>query len=266
MAELKAVIFDVDGTLADTERDGHRLAFNAAFREFGLDWHWDAAQYGDLILVAGGKERLRHWITHHAPECALGRDVERWVGELHAAKTRLFRELLARRAIPPRLGVARLLAELRGAGVRLGIATTMSEEGLLALLRALFGDEAPGWFDAIGAGDVVLSKKPAPDVYLWVLGRLGLRAADCLAIEDSEHGLKAAQGAGIPAVVTVSPYSKGSEFADAVAVVSDLGEPGQPMTLIRGDAGGAEYVDLGLLRRWHGAPAHRIQDEGGSDA
>jgi HAD superfamily hydrolase (TIGR01509 family) len=253
VAELRGVIFDVDGTLADTERDGHRVAFNAAFREFGLDWHWDAAQYGDLILVAGGKERLRHWITHHAPECAIGRDVEAWVAELHAAKTRHFTELLARREIPPRPGVLRLVGELRGAGVKLGIATTMSEESLLALLRALFGDGAPGWFDAIGAGDVVLSKKPAPDVYLWVLGRLGLRAADCLAIEDSEHGLRAAGGAGVPAVVTVSPYSKGSEFAGALAVLSDLGEPGRPMRLIRGDAGGADCVDLALLRRWHGS-------------
>lgn len=257
MADLQAVIFDVDGTLADTERDGHRVAFNAAFREFGLDWHWDAAQYGDLILVAGGKERLRHWIMHHAPECAIGRDVERWVGELHAAKTRHFTGLLALRQIPPRPGVARLLAELRAAGVKLGIATTMGEEGLMALLRALFGDDSPGWFDAIGAGDVVLSKKPAPDVYLWVLGRLGLRARDCLVIEDSEHGLKAATGAGIATVVTVSPYSRGSEFSDALAVVSDLGESGQPMTVIRGDAGGAKCVNLDLLRRWHSEAARR---------
>lgn len=259
MAELRGVIFDVDGTLADTERDGRRVAFNAAFREFGLDWHWDAAQYGELILVAGGKERLRHWITHHAPEFAVGRDVERWVADLHAAKTRCFKEMLARRELPPRPGVARLLAELRGAGVKLGIATTMNEESLLALLRALFGDPAPGWFDAIGAGDIVLSKKPAPDVYLWVLGRLGLRGADCLAIEDSEHGLRAARGAGIPALVTVSPYSKGNEFTDALAVVSDLGEPGRPMTLIRGDAAGAECVNLRLLRHWH---AGAVRSEG----
>ncbi|HEX6829292.1 MAG TPA: HAD-IA family hydrolase, partial [Burkholderiales bacterium] len=110
---------------------------------------------------------------------------------------------------------------------------------------------APRWFDAIGAGDVVLNKKPAPDVYLWVLGRLGLRWADCMAIEDSEHGLRAAAGAGISAVVTVSPYSRGNEFSGAVAVVSDLGEPGHPMQLIRGDAPKAQCVDLPLLRRWH---------------
>jgi HAD superfamily hydrolase (TIGR01509 family) len=164
--------------------------------------------------------------------------------------------MLERREIPARPGVARLIAALRTAGVKLGIATTMSERSLLVLLRALFSANAPGWFAAIGAGDVVAAKKPAPDVYLWVLERMGLQARDCLAIEDSENGLKAATGAGIASLVTVSPYTDGGEFPGALAVLSDLGEPGRPMRVIRGDAGGRSHVDVSLLRQWHAAAGH----------
>lgn len=253
---LRAVIFDVDGTLADTERDGHRVAFNAAFREAGLDWEWDPVTYGDLVKVAGGKERLRHWIRTHAPGDLPPGDLERRVAELHAAKTRHFVAMLARREIPPRPGAARLLAELRDAGIRLGIATTMSDESLLALLRSLFGEETPGWFEAIGAGDRVAAKKPAPDVYRWVLAKLGLPAEECLAVEDSQIGLRAALAAGLPTLVTVSPYSEGGAFQGALAVLSDLGEPGHPMRVIAGDAGGAECVDVALLRRWQQAAAN----------
>jgi beta-phosphoglucomutase-like phosphatase (HAD superfamily) len=253
---LEAVIFDVDGTLADSERDGHRVAFNAAFREFGLDWEWGPDQYGELVRVAGGKERLRHWIRGQAQECTVARDPERWVADLHAAKTRYFQAMLERREIPARPGVARLIAELRAAGVKLGIATTMSERGLLALLRSLFGADAPGWFAAIGAGDVVAAKKPAPDVYLWVLQRIGLPARDCLAIEDSENGLRAALGAALATVVAVSHYSEGGDFPGALAVLSDLGDPGRPMRVIRGDAGGRTHVDVSLLRQWHAAAGH----------
>lgn len=248
---LRAVIFDVDGTLADTERDGHRIAFNAAFREFGLDWDWTPERYRDLVKVAGGKERLRHWIEREAPECAVGRDLARWVEEIHAAKRRHFAAMLARGAIPLRPGVKRLLAELRSAGVKLGIATTMSETSLRELLRALLGQDAPGWFAGTAAGDMVRAKKPAPDVYRLALEKLGLPARDCLAIEDSEIGLQAALAAELPALVAVSPYSQGGGFPGALAVVSDLGEPAQPMRVIRGDAGGAPCVDLALLRQWH---------------
>lgn len=253
MGELRGVIFDVDGTLADTERDGHRVAFNAAFREFGLDWNWTPERYRELVKVAGGKERLRHWIEREAPECAVGRDVDRWVAEIHAVKRRHFAVMLEQGTIPLRPGVQRLLAELRSAGVKLGIATTMSETSLRELLRALLGADAPGWFDGIGAGDMVQAKKPAPDVYRLALERLDLSPRDCLAIEDSEIGLQAALAAGLPALVAVSPYSEGGEFPGAMAVVSDLGEPGAPMRMIRGGARGAPCVDLALLRQWHRA-------------
>ncbi len=221
-AVLRGLIFDVDGTLADTERDGHRPAFSAAFREAGLDWHWDEALYGELLAVTGGKERIAHFVARHRPEFAQRPDYTEQVAALHKAKTRHYTKLAASGAIPFRPGVARLLHEARVAGLRLAVATTTTPESVSALLVPALGPEAMARVEVIGAGDVVPAKKSAPDIYLWVLERLGLPAAACLAFEDSENGLKASLGAGLATVVTPCDYTRGQDFSGAAAVLDSL--------------------------------------------
>ena len=216
---LQALLFDVDGTLADTERDGHRCAFNRAFREAGLPWEWDVSAYGDLLEVAGGKERIRHFLDLR-PELQRLDDAE--IAELHAAKTRHYVELVAQRQVPLRSGVARLIAEARGAGLALGIATTTSPENVGALLEATLGAGAAEWFAVIAAGDVVPAKKPAPDVYTYALDRLGLPAASVLAFEDSQNGVRAARDAGLNVVVTVNDYTRDQDFTGALVVLEGL--------------------------------------------
>jgi len=222
MTPLKALIFDVDGTLADTERDGHRPAFNQAFADHCLDWHWDEELYDRLLAVTGGKERIRHFAERAAPAIAARADFADLVRALHAAKTAHYVRLVDAGKLPLRPGVARLIAEARSAGIRLAIATTTSPENVDALLRASLAPEAPAWFEVIGAGDVVPAKKPAPDIYRWVLDRLGLPAAACLAVEDSENGLRAARGTGLRCLVTPTDSTRSQDFRDAWRVVADL--------------------------------------------
>jgi beta-phosphoglucomutase-like phosphatase (HAD superfamily) len=222
MNTLQALIFDVDGTLADTERDGHRIAFNAAFEEAGLPWHWDVALYGELLAVTGGKERMFHYARLHAPELLAKPEFANLVRKLHTLKTQHYVHLVQAGRLPLRPGVARLIHEARDAGIRLAIATTTSPENVAALLRASLSPETESWFAVIGAGDIVPAKKPAPDIYDWVLARLGLPADRCLALEDSENGLKASRAAGIPTLVTENGYTRGQDFAGALAVLPDL--------------------------------------------
>jgi HAD superfamily hydrolase (TIGR01509 family) len=233
-SRLRALIFDVDGTLAETE-ELHRRAFNLAFAQAGLDWRWDRALYGRLLDVTGGKERIRHFIDSSGGEevSAAG------IAAIHASKTAIYGDLVAKGDLSLRPGVVRLLGEAREAGLKLAIATTTTRANVEALLAAALGPDGASWFDAIAAGDAVPAKKPAPDIYLLALDRLGLASAECVAFEDTLNGLRSALAAGIPAIVTISAYGGAGPFPGALKVLPNLDESGE---------GGP--VDLPTLARW----------------
>ncbi len=254
MAELKALIFDVDGTLADTEKDGHRVAFNAAFKDAGLDWDWDAALYGELLSVTGGKERMRHFIEGWSPAFEAPGDMAEWIAGLHRSKTGHYTQLLSEGAIPLCPGVERLLNEARAAGIRLAIATTTTPANVTALLEHTLGPESLDWFEVIAAGDIVPAKKPAPDIYTWALGKMALDPAETIAFEDSGNGVLSAADAGIEnIVVTVNDYTDDHDFQRATAVLDGFGEPGRPAKALQASSAPIPegVVDLAWLRALH---------------
>jgi len=250
-ASLQAVIFDVDGTLAETEREGHRVAFNQAFAEFGLDWEWTPELYGELLSVTGGKERVRLYIQTRAPEHLTRTDLDLWIARLYKRKSEIYSERVLSGVITLRAGVARLIDELRRSGVRLAIATTTAPSNIHSLISANLRKDMLELFEVIGAGDLMISKKPAPDVYQWVLQRLGLAPEACLAIEDSSIGLTAARAAGLPTVVTVSSYTADENFDGALTVLSGLGEADAPARVISGLPLTGPCVDVAQLQAWH---------------
>ncbi len=253
MAELKALLFDVDGTLADTERDGHRVAFNRAFADAGLPWDWSEDLYGELLAVTGGKERIRYYIDRWQPEFEPPPDLDDFIVRLHRNKTDHFTRLLADGGIPLRPGVKRLLEEARVQGLRLGIATTTTPANVKALLEHALDPAGESWFEVIAAGDVVPEKKPAPDIYVHALRVMGLSAAECIAFEDSENGILSSRGAGLQTIVTVNGYTHAHRFDEALLVLDQLGEPERAFRVIGGGntaaVNAATCVDVPLLRK-----------------
>jgi HAD superfamily hydrolase (TIGR01509 family) len=217
----RAIIFDVDGTLAETE-EGHREAFNIAFREAGLPWAWDQDLYGKLLAVTGGKERIRHFIEDFGAEVAPQDDVDGFIRSLHAKKTAAYTQIVRRGQLQLRPGVRQLITTARNRNYRLALATTTTPANIDALLAATLGDAAYDLFEVICAGDSVPNKKPAPDVYLKALEELELPAASCVAIEDSRNGLLSACAAGITTIVTPCLYTRDEDFAEAALVIDDL--------------------------------------------
>jgi HAD superfamily hydrolase (TIGR01509 family) len=246
---LKALIFDVDGTLADTARHGHRVAFNAAFADAGLPWHWSEECYGELLSVAGGKERIRHYVRRFQPGFPNDR-LDALIPRLHRLKTQHYLEMLKVGLIPLRRGVLRLLREAREAGVRLAVATTTTPANVSALLESVPQPGLETWFEVIAAGDCVPSKKPAPDIYRHVLAELRLPASDCVVLEDSEIGVRAAVAAGLDVVVaTVNPYTRDQDLSGAALVVDALGDTDSPAQVLAGTLNGDAVVGLETLRR-----------------
>jgi len=219
---LSALIWDVDGTLAETEEHGHRVAFNRAFEEAGLTWRWDGAVYADLLAVAGGKERIHAWWRRIDPVGAAAPSARETIERLHARKTAHYLDILAGGKIRLRSGVERLLLEAANHGLKQAIATTTTLQNVHRLLDVTLGADASTLFDVIAAADTVGLKKPAPDVYHRVLGGLGLHASQCLAIEDSFAGVGAARSAGVPVVLVRSRFTTPRPCADCVEDLQDL--------------------------------------------
>lgn len=249
---LHALIWDVDGTLAETERDGHRVAFNTAFQRLGLPWRWSVQRYGELLAVTGGRERLLHDMQSraHAPPQRERR--EALAAELHQLKNRIYADLVAEGGIALRPGVLRLLDECAAAGVVSAIATTTSEANIDALLARALGPHWRGRFGAVVGAESAPRKKPDPLAYRLACEALALAPAQCLAIEDSPNGVAAATAAGVPVLVTRSAYFAQAAFAGAMAVCDELDAPGR-LRLHPALSGGndAQAIDLGALRAWH---------------
>ena len=221
--DIKAIIFDVDGTLADTE-DGHRKSFNKAFAENGLDWNWDVALYDKLLRVTGGKERIKYFVSEYLQNYDKPENFDEFVKHLHKVKTAHYTAMLREGHIPLRPGIRQLIHDARQAGIKLAIATTTTPENVSALLEVGLGKDWASNFAANGCGDIVPHKKPAPDIYFWVLDKLKLLPSECIALEDSYNGLRSALAAGIKTYVTTNPYTHRQDFADAAGVFDDLSD------------------------------------------
>ena len=246
---LKALIFDVDGTLAETEKDGHRVAFNLAFKDANLPWQWDIDLYGELLEIGGGKERLGHYLQHYQPEYQPNEELDIFIRRLHQDKSNYYRQLLENSSIPLRIGVQRLLQEAYQAGIKLAIASTASVDNVKALLENSLDGEMGKLFSVIAAGDMVEKKKPAPDIYLLALEKLNLSPEECLAIEDTNQGLIASTTAGLRTVITVNEYTQNQNFELASLVLNHLGEIDNHFIIIQGNNSKYDYFNLDLAHQ-----------------
>jgi HAD superfamily hydrolase (TIGR01509 family) len=254
MAEIKALIFDQDGVIIDTERDGHRVAFNKTFKEFGFNVEWDVDYYHELLQIAGGKERMKH----HLRTRGFGIEIqpeqeEELIKRLHKRKTEIFIELIESGQLPPRPGIKRIMGEAMDRGIKMGICTTSNEKAAHAVAYKILEGFT---FDFVLAGDVVSKKKPDPEIYLLALQRSGLKPQECIVIEDSRNGVLAAKAAGMHVVATTNYYTEREDLSQADIVVTCLGDPeGQKGELKRGGVGldyqGVLYLDQ-LLKHFGG--------------
>ena len=232
---LQALIFDVDGTLADTE-SVHLAAFNQAFDQAGMGWHWSLAEYTQLLDISGGKERLLHHWRSLQPDLkeVAGGAVQATINRLHEIKTAYYENAVNSGAVSLRPGVLALMNEARAQGLQLAIATTTSPVNIAALLRGTVGPDWRSHFLAVGDASNAPVKKPNPQVYMKVLADMRLRAADCVAFEDSSNGLRAARAAGLATVITPNSFTAHHDFTGALRVLPDL-----------------SHVNVARLREWH---------------
>jgi HAD superfamily hydrolase (TIGR01509 family) len=255
---LQALLFDVDGTLADTE-EAHLQAFNAAFRQLELPWEWSRTEYAELLTTTGGKERIERYIDSMPGALAQRTALRNLVPLIHRTKTRIFAELVEMGGVRLRPGVARLVREARDAGVQLAIASTTSPQNVEALLIANLGLPALSWFSVIATGDVVARKKPAPDIYHHALASLRVPADAAAAIEDSALGVRAATAAGVYTVATPTRWTLSQDLRAADLVIGSLGDPDVPVDPASERAIGGRYLSLARLAELHAAARERAR-------
>lgn len=220
---MKALIFDCDGVLVDTERDGHRVAFNMAFAEKGFDFEWSEELYGELLSVAGGKERMRHYFENYGwPLDIDNKDL--LIKELHKLKTDLFMQIIDNGELPLRSGIARLVDEAIKEDIKLAVCSTSNEKAVNLIVDRLLGKNRKNHFIGIFAGDIVKRKKPDPEIYNLALKKLNINSNECVVVEDSRNGLLAAKGAGMKCIITTNRYTVNENFIEADLVVDEIGE------------------------------------------
>ena len=252
MRTLKAIIFDLDGTLAETEEQ-HRRAFNKAFQEFSLLFHWSVSDYRRLLAISGGQERIFSFLQAQCFAPPAGQSLRVYTARLHRCKSALYRETIALSGIQLRSGVKRLIAEAKARQLSLAIATSTALANVNLVLKHAYGDQgAAALFDVIASCDLVVDKKPAPTVYQYVLAHLGALPEQCVAIEDTRNGNCAALSAGIKTVITIHPLTIDEDFTGASLVVDQLGEPDDHCQCLQGQTT-ARYVNVDCLAEIVGA-------------
>jgi HAD superfamily hydrolase (TIGR01509 family) len=239
MPKIKAIFFDQDGVIIDTERDGHRVAFNQTFKDFGFDVSWGVDKYHEMLQIAGGKERMKHQLQTEGFGVEINpEEVDELIARMHKHKTAKFVELIESGALPLRPGVHRFMKEGQAAGLTLGVCTTSNEKAAHAVAHGMLGD-IPLAF--VLAGDVVSKKKPDPEIYQLALQRTGLAPDECIVIEDSRNGVLAAQAAGMHIVATTNGYTEKEDLSPADIIVSSLGEPEGEKGVLRKDGKGLAF-------------------------
>ena len=243
MGKLKAIFFDQDGVIIDTERDGHRVSFNETFKEFGYDVAWGVEEYHELLQISGGKERMKHYLqTRGFGKPVPPAEVDDLIARMHKRKTAMFIELVESGRLPLRPGIHRFMQEALAAGLKLGVCTTSSEKAAHAIAYQILKDVT---FEVVLAGDVVEKKKPAPDIYNLALQKTGLTPDECFVVEDSRNGVLAGKAAGMRIVATTNVYTEKEDLSPAEVIVSCLGDPGGEKAVLR--KGPADVVRDGVV-------------------
>lgn len=246
--KLKGIIFDVDGTMADTE-EVHRQAFNKAFKEFDLDWHWSESDYHKLLFISGGKERFKICLDNDDSLRSKIEDTDKFIADLHQCKSEHYRSMLVEGRIQLRPGISRIIEEAKEQGITLGIATSSCYANLKTLINSTLNVEPKELFSAVVCSDTVTDKKPSPLVYQRALSELNLAPEVCIAIEDTRNGNLAAQSAELKVIITTHAYTTDNDFHGASLVINQLGNPDDAFIATQGYTYNKSYVDIELLNK-----------------